>query len=179
VRYDNDCEWRKRTCNDIRALEDVGCRTWPIFSNLGLSGVVALIAHRIGIESLTMDSTFHGGGLHVTDPGGWLSPHLDYSRHPKLPDMERRLNLVLFLNPEWREEWGGAFELYDDAGAEVVARVYPKFNSAVLWEPTDVAFHGTQKVTDDAPPRVSLAVYYLAPARPNCTRKRALFVPRR
>jgi hypothetical protein len=175
VRYDNDCERRKRTCNDPGLLGEAWCN---LLGLLGGWAVLRDVRALSGVAGLSCDPTLHGAGAHVTDPGGWLQPHLDYALHPVL-DMERRLNLVLFLNREWREGWGGAFELYDDEGREAVRRVYPAFNRAVLWEPSDVAYHGTQRVADDAPPRVTAAAYYLAAPRPGVTRKRALFCPRR
>jgi hypothetical protein len=175
ARYENDCERGKRTCRDRAALPE------PIAAELAaLNGMTWLGYLRCltEIPELTIDPHFHGAGLHVTEPGGWLSPHLDYALHPKLPDMERRVNLVLFLNPTWRAEWGGAFELGDDIG-NPIERVLPAPGQAVVWLPSDVAYHGTQRVAGDAPPRATLAVYYLAPARPGAVRKRALFIPNR
>ncbi len=118
----------------------------------------------------------HGAGIHVTSPSGYLNSHIDYALHPN-GRAERRLNLVLFLD-EWKDSWGGAYELYDDSGTDVLSRIYPKKGSIVIWEPTDTAFHGTQRVTGEKDRRTA-AVYYLSPVREGVTRKRALFVPRR
>lgn len=174
VRYDNDCERHKRTSNDLAGLPPV----WgSVFGRLFSPSVVSWLACLAEVTGLRADPTLHGGGVHVTDPGGWLQPHLDYALHPS--GLERRLNLVLFLNPQWQTGWGGAFELYDDEGRRVVLRVFPSFNRAVIWEPSDTTFHGTQSLSKRAPPRVTAAVYYLADPRPGVTRKRALYVPRR
>ncbi len=183
ARYDNDCERGKRT---TRRLDAIGPGWGDLFGWLNGELLATTLGRTCGVYPLSPDPTAHGAGLHVTEPGGHLSPHLDYALHPLLEGMERRLNLVLFLNREWREEWGGALELYDNAAATVGARIYPKLNRAVLWCPGDVEFHGTQRVeyVDDeraanVPPRVTAAAYYLAPARPGVTRRRALFVPQR
>lgn len=178
VHYDNDCERYKRTCNATAFLPE------PITQLIHAMNDTAWIdrcRERLGIaDALGRDPLLHGAGLHVTGAGGWLQPHLDYALHPRIPNAERRLNCVLFLNPEWPTSWGGAFELYDDAGQEVIARVAPKSNTAVIWEPTDTAYHGTQAVTCPGKrERVTIAVYYLGPVRPYTTRKRALFVPKR
>lgn len=171
ARYENDCERGKRTCRRMptAALE-------AALDHLSTDGVVQHLRELTGISDLQADPTLHGAGLHVTEPGGWLVQHLDYAVHPKL-DLERRVNLVYFLNPKWDEKWGGAFELGDEMG-NVVKRVYPAPCRAVVWLPGDTAFHGTQRVlcgTD----RATLAVYYLASKRPGAHRRRALFCPNR
>jgi Rps23 Pro-64 3,4-dihydroxylase Tpa1-like proline 4-hydroxylase len=175
VYYDNDCERHKRTSRDL-GLETSALP--QLFELLTRPEWLTRLEHLTGIQGLQADITLHGAGLHVTDPGGGLQPHLDYALHPTLR-LERRVNLILFLNDNWREEWGGAFELWDDAARQVVKCIQPSFNRAILWPPGDVEFHGTQTTTAAAPPRITVALYYLAAPRPGCTRKRALFVPPR
>lgn len=174
VRYANDCEWGKRTCRDTDQLPAAAA---CLLYRLNEPARVQQLEQLTGVADLVPDRELHGGGIHVTDPGGYLQCHLDYALHPS--GLERRLNLVLFLNPVWRGEWGGAFDLYDDAGLHVVKRVFPAENRAVLWEASDLAYHGTELVAPGASPRVTAAVYYLAQPRPGATRKRALFVPKR
>jgi hypothetical protein len=59
-----------------------------------------------GIPGLLADEQFAGGGMHLTGPGGRLDVHVDFNQ---LEDRKlyRRLNILLYLNPVWREEWGG------------------------------------------------------------------------
>lgn len=184
--YDNDCERGKRT---TRAGASISAEWDRLFAKLLSPEFVAWLAGLTGVPDLRIDPELYGAGIHVTEPGGHLACHLDYSRHSTL-DLERRINLVLFLNPRWREEWGGAFELWDDSARNCVKRIYPAFGRAVVWEASDLAYHGTQKVEKawmcakgngcgPVPSRTTAAVYYLASPRPNCTRKRALFVPSR
>lgn len=170
--YDNDLECRKRT-----RREPLGPYCHGLFQSWNSAWAAAWLEELTGIDGLEADPTMHGGGIHVTDPGGYLAVHLDYARHPHF-DLERRLNLVLFLNPAWFPEWGGAFLLCDQMG-NVVKKIYPEPHAAVLWEAGDLAYHGTEQVTAVAPPRVTVAFYYLTPPRPNVTRKRALFIPKR
>lgn len=172
VRYDNDCERLKWACGDVAGI---GPRTADVFRQLAAPAFVAELATLTGIPDLLADPTLHGAGVHVVEPDGYLGPHLDYAVHPKLPGMERRVNLILFIGGGGR---GGDFELYDDEGREVISRVPPLAGSAVVWCPGDVEFHGTGRVAG-AFPRTAAAIYYLAPARPFATRKRALFVPHR
>jgi Rps23 Pro-64 3,4-dihydroxylase Tpa1-like proline 4-hydroxylase len=173
--YANDHE-RKRSCNDLDNL--------PLSVNVAVKTLLEkevaqslCVDFKFDIDGIRGDDTLHGGGLHVTDPGGFLAPHIDYALHPHIPNMERRLNAILFLD-DWQEQWGGALCFYDDMGNKVVTRIYPKRGRLVLWEPTDTSFHGCEVVTGPQS-RHTIAVYYLAPARPTATRKRALFVPSR
>jgi Rps23 Pro-64 3,4-dihydroxylase Tpa1-like proline 4-hydroxylase len=172
ARYENDVEQHKRTSRRL-----VFGQYAPIFERLRSPLTVEAWSERTGVNLLD-DPTLHGGGLHVTDPGGWLNCHLDYALHPKLDGMERRLNLIVFLNREWREEWGGAFELCDPEG-NVVKRIFPAPGRLIAFETSDLSYHGTQQVAAEAPPRVTAAVYFLAKARQGATRKRALFMPTR
>lgn len=123
------------------------------------------------------DPTMHGGGLHVTAPGGHLNCHLDYDRHPVLPGRRRALNVILFLHPAWEPGWGGEFYLADPLGRPV-ASLAPEPGAVVAFEVSDVSYHGVLPVTGPAE-RVSYAEYYLAPAGPEHTRERALFMPTR
>lgn len=173
VRYRNDCE-QKRTSRDFVRLSGVFsslcCEVNSARSRQSLSGIT-------GIADLEPDWTYHGGGIHISDPGDYLQPHLDYALHPVL-HLERRLNVVLFLNPQWEPAWGGALQFYDDLADKVIAEFSPQFNRAILWEPTDLAYHGVSAVTGPQS-RITLALSFLCPPRPGVCRKRALFCPRR
>src|SRR5204862_8153154 len=65
-----------------------------------------------GIDGLIPDPYFGGGGLHQIEPGGFLKVHADFNVHPKLK-LDRRLNMLIYLNKEWRDEYGGHLELWD------------------------------------------------------------------
>jgi Rps23 Pro-64 3,4-dihydroxylase Tpa1-like proline 4-hydroxylase len=171
VRYDNDLEAHKRTA---RAELPQACAT--VLEMLTGPFMSERLRQITGIENLMADKTMHGAGIHVTDPGGYLQPHLDYSLHEC--GLERRINLIAFLTRGWLERWGGAFQLCDPLGNPLKV-VFPKAGRIVLWESSDLAYHGTAMVADDAPPRITAAVYYLASPRPGCTRRRALFIPKR
>ncbi len=111
-----------------------------------------------GIGPLTADDL--GGGMHVTGEGGRLALHRDFNRHPTLP-LERRLNLLVFLNEVWDREWGGV--LYLGAGREV--EVLPLFGRTVLFACGPESWHGHPEPIVGEHSRMSLACYYYAPLR--------------
>lgn len=174
VHYNNDCENGKRTCNWLPALPDFYRHRVEFLLS---SSWVEKLRTLSGVEKLDVDLTQWGGGLHVTNPGGWLNCHLDWAL--RNTGVERRVNAIAFLNPCWEKRWGGEFQIWDSSARNVVCEFLPCPGRVIVWESSDLAYHGTAKVSSDAPPRVTAAAWYLAPARPGCTRKRALFVPRR
>lgn len=174
-RYQNDLE-RKRTCQTPYRL---GPQTARLLWYFNSREWVAWLQKITDVSPLFPDNTLHGGGLHVMDNGGALGTHIDYALHPIL-NLERRLNLILFFNEQWDERWGGSLLLKDDMGERTVTKVAPTWNRAVLWEPSDISYHGTEEIECPAGmERRSLAVYYLSAPRPSAVRKRALFIPDR
>jgi len=171
ARYCNDAERNKRTTRDTDAIP--GAR--PLFDRL--RGLASDWSSILGYPVMD-DPTMHGGGIHVTEVGGWLGTHLDYSRHPVLPDKRRALNLIAFVHHEWRPEWGGELELCDPMGVPVV-RIEPRPGRLVAFEVSDLSYHGVAPTSPAAAERVSLAVYYLADATESDTRMRAMFLPQR
>lgn len=120
-----------------------------------------------GIDDLHADDSLLGGGIHKTDPGGHLAIHADFNIHPNT-GMHRRLNVLLFLNPEWKESWGGYLELWDSSMKKCQKSIAPLLNRAVIFRITDDAFHGHPDplCTPDGVSRYSLAFYYYTKDRP-------------
>jgi hypothetical protein len=111
-----------------------------------------------GIGPLTADDI--GGGMHMTGLGGRLETHVDFNVHPSLP-LERRLNMLVFLNDEWERDWGGVLYL----GQEREVEVLPLFNRTVIFACSDESWHGHPDPIVGEHWRRSLACYYYAPLR--------------
>jgi Rps23 Pro-64 3,4-dihydroxylase Tpa1-like proline 4-hydroxylase len=120
-----------------------------------------------GIPDLIPDPTFNGGGMHQIQRGGKLGIHADFNRHKKY-GLDRRLNLLVYLNRDWREEYGGHLELWDTQMSGCQRRVLPVFNRVVIFSTTDFSYHGHPEPLQCPPEmtRKSLAMYYYTNGRP-------------
>ena len=113
-----------------------------------------------GIDELLADASLAGGGLHQTGPRGHLDVHLDFNFITERR-LHRRLNIILFLNPDWKPEWGGCLELWDKEVRHCHHRLSPDFNRCVVFETNEVSFHGVTAVTcPETESRKSFAAYY-------------------
>jgi Rps23 Pro-64 3,4-dihydroxylase Tpa1-like proline 4-hydroxylase len=124
-----------------------------------------------GIEGLIPDPYFGGGGLHQIEPGGFLKVHADFNVHPKLK-LDRRLNMLIYLNRNWKEEYGGHLELWDRDGKSCRKRILPVFNRTVVFSTTDTSYHGHPHPLASPPgvTRKSVSLYYYTAGRPQAER---------
>ncbi len=115
-----------------------------------------------GIPGLMADPSLEGGGLHQSGRGGFLNVHTDFSHHHYNTNWKRRINLILYLNPGWQEEWGGALELWDSQMRNCVAKYPPLFNNAIIFNTDEKSFHGFPEPLQcpEGGSRKSLALYY-------------------
>jgi Rps23 Pro-64 3,4-dihydroxylase Tpa1-like proline 4-hydroxylase len=120
-----------------------------------------------GIENLIPDPGFEGGGLHQILPGGKLGVHADFNKHRDF-GLDRRLNLLVYLNKEWREDYGGHLQLWDREMRYCQAKVLPVFNRVMIFGTTDYTYHGHPDPLQcpDGMTRKSLALYYFSNGRP-------------
>lgn len=120
-----------------------------------------------GISNLISDPGFEGGGLHQIVRGGKLGVHADFNKH-RAYNLDRRLNLLLYLNNDWREEYGGHLELWDRQMEKCQAKVLPIFNRVMIFGTTDFTYHGHPDPLQcpEGMTRKSLALYYFSNGRP-------------
>lgn len=123
--------------------------------------MVEFLEELSGIHGLMSDPQLVGGGIHQTRHGGKLSVHIDYSHHPRY-QLFRRMNLILYLTPDWQEDYGGHFELWNAQATECIHRVLPKFNRCVLFSTSAISYHGQPEplTCPESLQRNSVALYY-------------------
>jgi Rps23 Pro-64 3,4-dihydroxylase Tpa1-like proline 4-hydroxylase len=120
-----------------------------------------------GINNLISDPSFEGGGLHQIVRGGKLAIHADFNRHRNY-GLDRRLNLLLYLNKDWHEEYGGHLQLWNRDMSACEAKVLPLFNRVMIFGTTDFTYHGHPDPLQcpEGRTRKSLALYYFSNGRP-------------
>ncbi len=113
-----------------------------------------------GIPKLLADEKFEGGGMHVTGAGGRLDVHVDFNFQTERK-LHRRLNILLYLNEGWQAGWGGEIELWDKDVKTLLKSMAPIMNRCLVFETTEISFHGVRPVTAPASVcRRSFAGYY-------------------
>lgn len=114
-----------------------------------------------GIEALLPDPYFTGGGFHETTRGGKLGVHADFRIHEQL-NVQRRINLLIYLNETWDDAWRGQLELWDRNMTACRARVSPLWNRCVVFSTDADSWHGhpDELLTPEHVKRRSIALYY-------------------
>jgi Rps23 Pro-64 3,4-dihydroxylase Tpa1-like proline 4-hydroxylase len=145
-------------------LQNVLCMKPPLrelIAELNSGLFTFVLAELTGIESLLVDAQLLGGGVHLVKPGGLLRVHADFRRHLSY-NLERRLNLLLYMNPDWREEYGGHLEIWDREMKSCVKRVLPIANRCVIFNTTSDSYHGHPHplTCPEGMLRCSIALYY-------------------
>ncbi len=119
-----------------------------------------LLSDVMGIPALMADPGLVGGGIHETRTNGHLDVHVDFN-FIKNRKLFRRLNILIYFNTGWQEEWGGKIELWDRQ-VQVCHHAYtPVFNRCVVFETSELSFHGvTALECPEGVLRKSFAGYY-------------------
>jgi hypothetical protein len=163
-RYDKSAYSKKLAAN---REEQVGPFIYSVLRELNGPDCLAFLGTLTGIRGLIPDPYFEGGGLHQILPGGFLKVHADFNRHSQLR-LDRRLNLLVYLNRDWKEEYGGQLELWPKEMQRCAVRALPVFNRAVIFNTTDNAYHGHPDplTCPEGMSRKSMALYYYSAGRP-------------
>lgn len=108
---------------------------------LNSSIVLKAIGERVSIPKLVPDVYFTGGGLNATMPGGLLDVHVDGNYHDAT-GLNRRMNVLVYLNKGWQPEYGGEFGVYDSQGKVCLKKIAPLFNRLIIFDTHDFSYHG-------------------------------------
>lgn len=132
-----------------------------VFQALNARPFLQFLEGMSGIKGLIPDPYFMGGGIHRTNTTGFLDIHADFNHH-KVMNLERRLNLLIYLNPGWEAEFGGSFEVWSNDMSEKVASFAPIMNRMCCFSTGDDTMHGNPTPVNhpEGNPRLSIALYY-------------------
>lgn len=128
-----------------------------------LKGVrfLQILSALTGISDLIPDAHNHGGGIHMNCRGAMLKIHADFNRHPSW-HLDRRLNLLLYLNENWPAAYGGDLELWDANMLTCQHKIAPIAGRCVIFSTSSTSYHGHPDPIDcpENRARKSIALYY-------------------
>ena len=129
--------------------------------------ILDLLSEITGIPNLIPDPSLLGGGYHEIKPGGFLKVHADFNKHPS-NGLDRRLNVLVYLNKDWEEEYAGFFELWNDDMTKSITKILPLFNRMAMFSITSNSYHGHPDplTCPEDRSRKSIALYYYTNGRP-------------
>lgn len=171
--------WDKRDHTDIQVKwrsnwksdSDVPPNTFSLIQYLNSGDFLRFLTKLTGIKGIIPDPYLSGGGLNQINPGGILEIHADGNWHD-LMEVHRRLNVIVYLNKDWKSDWGGELELWsktvDNLPKQCIKKIEPLFNRLCIFKTDDFSYHGHPSPLKCPPDRSrrSLILYYYTNTRP-------------
>ena len=141
--------------------EQISYFTRSLIHQLNSSVFINFLEELTEIKGLIPDPHLWGGGLRQIEKGGLLKIHADFNWYAKLR-INRRLNILIYLNKDWKEEYGGHIELWNKDMTKCEQKILPLFNRCVIFSTTDNSYHGHPEplTCPGGWTRKSLALYY-------------------
>lgn len=151
----------------MKTSEGLPSHTLNFLYYLNSAPMIEFLEKLTGIKGLIPDPYYMGGGLHQILPGGFLKIHADFNWHERLK-LHRRINMLVYLNKDWKEEYGGHLELWDAEMRGCRKKILPTFGKVVVFDTTDFAYHGHPDplACPEGMSRKSVALYYYTSTRP-------------
>lgn len=181
--YSDDNKWKlihnPHTYNRVVVGSTPDGKDWPveveeIFNDFMSAKFLRFMEHLTGIDGLISDPYYAEAGFYAMREGGYLDIHADFSHHDKL-GLERRCNMLIYLNEDWKPEYKGDLILYG-ADLQPAQRIAPIKNRCVVFEASERSYHGNPEPLAPPPGRTRKAIsmwYYTIPTgRP---KHRAIF----
>ena len=157
---------QKKSAVDVE--EHMGFLTRILFGFMKSSTFIHFLEELTAIEDIIPDPHYRGSGLHFTAPGGNLDVHADFNKYQAY-QLDRRVNAFIYLNPNWKDEYGGHLELWSKDMTSCYQRILPTMGRFVVFSSTDFSYHGHPEAllapADRA--RRSMALYYYTNGRPS------------
>lgn len=136
--------------------------TQKVMAALQSQQAIDFVSALAQIEGLISDPDLEGAGMHLVKKGGFLNVHTDFLTHTKKPTWARRINLLLYLNKDWQDDWHGNLDLWNADMSACIQSVKPVFNRCVIFSTIENSYHGHPDKLDCPPDRSRkcLLLYY-------------------
>jgi hypothetical protein len=161
----SDFQPSKSSC---RTIEDMPPLLRAMVHELGEPPFLRALSVLTGYPNLLPDPFLHGGGLQWWAKGGAQIAHTDFPFHPTVP-LCRRVNVLVYLNPDWKEGDGGELAFYKIGEESPTVAISPKFGTAVIFDTNQWSVHSVLPISDSAAPRRTIGVYYYTVERNDMT----------
>ncbi|MDF3819137.1 2OG-Fe(II) oxygenase [Leptospira sp. 96542] len=139
----------------------------PILKNITFAmqdvRVIRIVEEITGISNQKADPSLYAGGLSLMTKGNYLNPHIDNS-HELSRTLYRTLNLLYYVNPNWKLEDGGNLELWNRSVIRSKT-IVSKFNRLVIMETNPWSWHSVSPVRSEKD-RICVSNYYFSPSSP-------------
>lgn len=148
----------KRETNDPDLL---GPATLRLQDFLDSTQFIDFLVGVTGVTGLQADETHYAAGVHETPTGGKTMVHTDFAMQPETR-LHHRVNVLLYLNPGWQDDWGGQLELWPTDMSACGRRIQPTMNTMVIWETHAGTAHGLPEPVSGPPgnSRFAIAAYF-------------------
>jgi Rps23 Pro-64 3,4-dihydroxylase Tpa1-like proline 4-hydroxylase len=156
IRYRDANNYRKMICSDIDRIPPTLA---SLIHDLNSPVFLRFVEKIADVKALLPDPYLEGGGLHCSGPGGTLNPHSDFHQYERLR-LYRRINVLVYLNEEWKESYGGCLELYGRGSDQPAVTVTPEWGTCVIFRTDAHSVHGFSKPIVEGRWRRSIALYY-------------------
>ena len=146
-----------------------------IIKELNSPKFVQYLENLTGISNLLPDTTIEGGGIHQSENGGYLNIHADFTVHPHKKTWRRRVNVLVYLNKNWSDSYGGALELWEKDMSKCAVKIEPIFNRIVIFDTDEDSYHGFPdpiQCPEDVT-RKSIALYYFTEEKTGSFKRRS------
>jgi len=145
----------------LRSSLALGEKGAQLASILHSPGFLYFLSEVTGIWGLLPDPYLQGAGYSVMPIGAKFDVHID-RKTDYVTGLRRRLALIVYLNEDWKPEYGGQLELWNKQGTQCEVVIQPGFNTTALFEVADGNYHGNPNPIACPPGRTrnSFMVYY-------------------
>jgi 2OG-Fe(II) oxygenase superfamily len=161
--------------------EPNGPAATKILESIGSPDFVKFLEELTDVSGLIPDPTHYWAGLHVNPPGAFQAIHRDFRVHP-ITGLFHRVNILIYLNSNWKSEYGGELELWRPDKTACARQVAPLAGKSVIFEAGPRAIHGIPEPIRCPPGRARLslaAIYYTEDPPPDDQKESRIFRPKR
>jgi Rps23 Pro-64 3,4-dihydroxylase Tpa1-like proline 4-hydroxylase len=130
---------------NLRSALDLGEAGSQLVAFLHSARFLYFLSEITGIWELLPDPYLQGAGYHLIPRGGRFDVHVDRNM-AYATGLVRRLSLLIYLNKDWKHEYGGQLELWSKDGKRSEVAIEPTFNHMAIFEITDENYHGVPSV---------------------------------